>query len=304
MEFRPHMPVCGKLTKSAANLVVAILLSGCAPNIERELDTDNLETGSIRHLLENTFPRPTQEAFYSASNDQPTPQFIIEWLKDWRDVSIGRSGWELVNDDQAIVVCRKGISEETALENFQAATWIRVLPSEADDTLSFARALPGLRGLCLTQCFFPDTDFETLAQIRNLEWLAIQGGQRSEKGDANHIVSLPNLEVLILQSTEIDDSILSRIKCAGSVRTLSIAGTQVSDKSLAAFIANNQQIQYLDVHSCPQITVLSLPVITTLRKLEFLSIVDSSIVDDDAALAETLKRLRDSLPHCHIQVFD
>jgi hypothetical protein len=171
--------------------------------------------------------------------------------------------------------CQKQLDEQIAEIRHGKDNFISLYDSvETDRLLEQLVDVPGISSIELQMTDVTDAGMKSLAAVKNLKWLAIEGG-RPGVGDEgfSHIKTISALEELKMVNTRISDRSLPGLKSLPNLQSLTLAHS---------------------VHYPTQFTAAGLQDLKALKKLKKLN-VTGGLASDDA-----IKELRSSLPNCAI----
>ena len=160
----------------------------------------------------------------------------------------------------------RNVFGDFAFQDVVAVKFVSKSPVTNAD-LSILSDLPALRDLTLADCEITDAGLSQVGRLKSLQVLSVRRCQVSDRG-LPHLRLLHNLLVLELDSTSITDQGLIHLTNLRKLRSLSMTCTQLTD-------------------SC-------IPEIAQLSELRFLDVRRTGITRGG------IKRLRTSLPRCHI----
>jgi internalin A len=179
--------------------------------------------------------------------------------------------------------------------------------------LKYAAQLPHLKALNLGDTYITDDYMHYFAEIPQLDYLDVSGGEITGRGlaelqmlsqlktltldrtlitdaDLLHLTGLTNLEILGVSDTEISDIGLAHLTRLTQLRTLSLGNTNVTETGLA-HLQKLTNLRDISLAGLP-ITDAGLRQLASLNSLTFLDLTDTQLTDKGIAYLASIDNLK------------
>ena len=179
--------------------------------------------------------------------------------------------------------------------------------------LKYAAQLPHLKALNLGDTYITDDYMHYFAEIHQLDYLDVSGGEITGRGlaelqmlsqlktltldrtlitdaDLLHLTGLTNLEILGVSDTEISDIGLAHLTRLTQLRTLSLGNTNVTETGLA-HLQKLTNLRDISLAGLP-ITDAGLRQLANLNSLTFLDLTDTQLTDKGIAYLASIDNLK------------
>lgn len=179
--------------------------------------------------------------------------------------------------------------------------WLRLREVTGKASLDSLFSIKWLKGLVLTDYKFTAEELARFRNLRELRWLVLEGCRFPDNGS---IPSLPLLEVLSLNHTNVDDSYAPRIGQFPKLTALSLKDTKISGAGVRQLLNANRSLEWLDLFGCEAVGADCAYEFTFMKDLKSLDLGATRIADELymklEGIGNGLPVLQVQLPNCSI----
>jgi hypothetical protein len=177
--------------------------------------------------------------------------------------------------------------------------WLRLMNCELDGDISWIGDMTWLRGLGLRGADLGEVDLSCLKELENLEWLDVGVGSVTiPEGKALQLPSLPNLEVLLLETEAIAFDFPGASHFP-SLKVLFAAVSRLDDEDIRKLSTGSPGLHYLHLHSNSGVTQKSIEPLVEMENLRFIHIGVTQL-ETYLHVEKREAWLQDQMPKCYI----
>lgn len=276
--------------------VVGLMLTSC----------DQVGTGNS--MLNNNIsserePPSDFSTLLGVSEENAPNETLINWLKKYSEdeTKIHHEKLDLqanlidISNFEFSQVLVDSIAKSNSIE------WLRIGKRGTGNVLGWVVKLKQLKGLSLRNAKLDDGDLKKLKSLDGLRWLDLWGVEIG----SDKLPSLPNLEVLILDTEMATDELIPAPGQFPKLKALSLTHSKITDKGIEKLAISNPRIRYLNIAHTTNVTSKSVAALSKLTGLQYLHIGNTAL--ERQRLNESVHavdKIKLALPSCFVGIGD